>query len=151
VSQVKFEEADGSAPLEHRSVAVAKPAPRAAFSLLRESDGHRPGPQWRHWVVGVEPTGRITLPPGARRVLGSESSAQAVSREGMLMLHHGGVGARLPIDRRGRLILPAWLRGTARSSGSLLVAARAVGLPAVVLTPTDILEDLVSHVVAEAM
>ena len=69
----------------------------------------------------------------------------------MLMLHHGGVGARLPIDRRGRLILPAWLRGTARSSGSLLVAARAVGLSAVVLTPTDILEDLVSHVVAEAM
>jgi len=120
------------------------------LSLLHEWDGHRPVPQWRHWVIGVESTGRITLPPGARRVLGSESSAQAVSRGGMLMLHHGGVGASLPIDRRGRLILPAWFRGTARLSNSLLVAARAVDLPAVVLAPTDILEDLVSHIVAEA-
>ena len=67
------------------------------------------------------------------------------------MLHHGGVGASLSIDRRSRLILPAWLRGAARLSGSVLVAARAVGLPAIVLAPTDILEDLVSHVVAEAM
>ena len=142
----------GSPPLlEHPDTEVAKPAARTALSLLCERDGGRHVPQWRHWVVGVEPTGRITLPPGARRVLGSESSAQAVSREGMLMLHHGGVGARLPIDRRGRLILPAWLRGTARLSNSVLVAARAVGLPAVVLAPTDILEDLVSHVVAEAM
>jgi hypothetical protein len=121
------------------------------LSLLHEWDGQRPVPQWRHWVVGVEPTGRITLPPGARRVLDAESSAQAVSREGMLVLHHGGVGASLPIDRRGRLILPAWLRGVDPSSGSVLVAARAVGLPAVVLAPTHILEDLVSHVVAEAM
>jgi DNA-binding transcriptional regulator/RsmH inhibitor MraZ len=69
----------------------------------------------------------------------------------MLVLHHGGVGARLQIDRRGRFILPAWLRGAARSSGSVLVAARAVGLPTVVLAPTDLLEDLVSHAVAEAM
>jgi DNA-binding transcriptional regulator/RsmH inhibitor MraZ len=61
------------------------------------------------------------------------------------------VGTSLAIDHRGRLILPAWLRGTARLSNSVLVAARAVGLPAVVLAPTDVLEDLVSHVVAEAM
>ena len=67
------------------------------------------------------------------------------------MLHHGGVGASLPIDRRGRLILPAWLRATARLSNSVLVAARAVGLPTVVLAPTDILEEPVSHVVPEAM
>jgi hypothetical protein len=37
VSQVKFEEAGCSAPLEHRSVAVAKPAPRAAFFANRSS------------------------------------------------------------------------------------------------------------------
>ena len=148
---MNFEGSSSPTSLEHRSVAVAKPAPRAALSLLHEWDVHRPVPQWRHWVVGVEPTGRITLPPHVRQVLGSESSAQAVSRGGMLVLHHGGVGASLPIDRRGRLIVPAWLRGTARLSGSVLVAARAVGLPAVVLTPTEILEDLVSHVVAEAM
>jgi hypothetical protein len=106
-------------------------------------------PQWRHWVVGVEPPGRITLPPGARQVLGSGSSAQAVSRGGCLVLHRGGVGASLPIDGRGRLIMPAWLRGLARSSGSVLVAARAASTPAVVLVTTDVLEDLVSHFVAE--
>jgi hypothetical protein len=33
----------------------------------------------------------------------------------------------------------------------VLVTARAVGTPAVVVAPTDILEDLVTHVVAEAM
>ena len=121
------------------------------MSLLAELGSEQRVRQWQHWIVGVEPIGRITLPPGARQVLGSESSAQAVSREGMLVLHDGGPGASLAIDRRGRLILPAWLRATARLSGSALVAARVIGLPAVVLAPTDILEDLVSHVVAEAM
>ena len=149
-TQVKFD-GTGSPPLlEHPDTEVAKPAARTALSLLCERDGGRHVPQWRHWVVGVEPTGRITLPPGARQVLGSESSAQAVSRGGMLVLHRGGVGASLPIDGRGRLILPAWLRGAARSSGSVLVAARAASTPAVVLATTDLLEDLVSHVAADA-
>jgi hypothetical protein len=130
---------------------VAKPADRTALSLLCERDGWRHVPQWRHWVVGVEPTGRITLPPGARQVLGSEPSVQAVSRAGVLVLHRAGVGASMPIDARGRLILPAWLRGAARSSGSVLVAARAASVPAVVLATTDLLEELVSHVVAEVI
>jgi hypothetical protein len=150
VSQVKFDGTGSPPPLEHPDGGMAKPAARTALSLLCERDGGRHVPQWRHWVVGVEPTGRITLPPGARRVLGSESSAQAVSRGGMV-LHRGGVGASLPIDGRGRLILPAWLRGAARSSGSVLVAARAACAPAVVLATTDLLEDLVSHVVAEVV
>ena len=151
MSQVKFDGTGSPPPLEHPHGEVAKPAARTALSLLCERDGGRHVPQWRHWVVGAEPTGRITLPPGARQVLGSESSAQAVSRGGMLVLHHGGVGASLPIDGRGRLILPAWLRGAARSSGSVLVAARAASTPAVVLATTDLLEDLVSHVVAEVI
>jgi hypothetical protein len=150
VSQVKFEGRGSPTPLEHPGSAVPKPAPRAALSLLHEWDGHRPVPQWRHWVVGVEPTGRITLPPGAHQAIGSASGAQAVTRGGMIVLRHGGEGASLPIDRRGRLILPAWLRTPARSSGSVLVAARAVGAPAVVVAPTDVLEGIVSQV-AEAM
>jgi DNA-binding transcriptional regulator/RsmH inhibitor MraZ len=131
-------------------MAVAKPAPRAALSLLREWEGDRPIPQWQHWVVAVESTGRITLPSGARQVLGSGSCVQAVTREGMLVLHRRDGGASLAIDRRGRLILPAWLRTPARSSGSVLVAARAVGTPAVVVAPTDVLEGIVSPV-TEAM
>jgi DNA-binding transcriptional regulator/RsmH inhibitor MraZ len=120
------------------------------LSLLREREGNRPVLQWQHWIVAVELTGRITLPSGARHVLGSGSCAQAVTREGMLVLHQRDGGASLAIDRRGRLILPAWLRSPARSSGSVLVAARAVGTPAVVVASTDVLERIVSHV-AEVM
>jgi DNA-binding transcriptional regulator/RsmH inhibitor MraZ len=120
------------------------------LSLLREWEGVRPVPQWQHWIVAVEPTGRITLPPVARQVLGSGSFVQAVTREGMLVLHRRDGGAILAIDRRGRLILPAWLRIPARSSGSVLVAARAAGTPAVVVTPADVLEAIVCHV-AEAL
>lgn len=147
---MKFEGAGPPAPLEHPGPAVARPAPRAALSLLRECDSDRPVPQCQHWIVAVEPTGRITLPSGARQVLGSESCVQAATREGMLVLHGRDGGASLAIDRRGRLILPAWLRTLARSSGSVLVATRAVGTPAVVVAPTDVLEGIVSHV-AEAM
>jgi len=110
------------------------------LSLLREWKGDRPVPQWQHWIVAVEPTGRITLPSGARQVLGSDCCAQAVTREGTLILHRQDGGASLAIDRRGRLILPAWLRIPARSSGSVLIAARAVDTPAVVVAPTGVLE-----------
>jgi hypothetical protein len=98
----------------------------------------------------VEQTGRITLPPEARHVLGTESCAPAATRGGMLVLHEHGAGVGLAIDLRGRLILPAWLRSPARSSGPVLVAARAVGTPIVVVALTDVLEDIVSHV-AEAV
>ena len=116
------------------------------MSLLREWEGNRPVPQWQHWIVAVESTGRIALPSAARQVLGSGSSVQAATREGMLVLHQRDGGASLAIDRRGRIILPAWLRTPARSSGSLLVAARAIDTPAVVVAPTDVLEGIVSHV-----
>jgi DNA-binding transcriptional regulator/RsmH inhibitor MraZ len=121
------------------------------LSLLREWDGDRTAPQWRYQDVAVEQSGRITLPPEARHVLGTESFALAATRGGMLVLHDHGAGASLAIDGRGRLILPAWLRAASRSSGSVLVAARAAGLPAVVLAPADVLDGLLSHVVAEAM
>jgi hypothetical protein len=99
----------------------------------------------------VEPTGRITLPSGAHQVLGFESWAQAATKDGMLVLHHQGVGASLAIDRRGRLILPAWLRARARLSGSVLIAAGALFTPTVVLVSTAVLEDLVSHLVTDAL
>jgi hypothetical protein len=150
VSQAKFEGSGPGAPLEHPGSAVTQPAPSAALSLLHELAAHRPLPQWRHWVVGMGPNGRITLPPGARRAIGSESCAQAATRGGMLVLHHGGPGASLAIDRRGRPILPTSPHAV-RSSGSVLVAARTLVAPAVVLVPTVILDDLVSHVVAESV
>jgi DNA-binding transcriptional regulator/RsmH inhibitor MraZ len=120
------------------------------MALLAELGSEPQMPQWRHWIVGVEPIGRITLPVGARHLLGTEVLVQAVSRERMLVLRRGGVGANLPIDRRGRLVLPAWFRGVTRPAGSALVTARSAPSPIVVLAGTGLLEDLVLHVVAEA-
>ena len=51
------------------------------MSLLAELSSEPPVPKWRHWIVRVEPIGRITLPAGARHVLGTEVLVQAVSRE----------------------------------------------------------------------
>jgi DNA-binding transcriptional regulator/RsmH inhibitor MraZ len=120
------------------------------MSLLAELGSEPRVRQWRHWIVGVEPIGRITLPAGARYVLGTEVLVQVVSRDRMLVLRRGGVGANLPIDCRGRLVLPAWFRGATRPSGSVLVTARSVPSLAVVLAGTGLLEDLVSHVAEEA-
>ncbi len=120
------------------------------MSLLVELGSEPQVPQWRHWTVGVEPIGRITLPAGVRHLLGTEVLVQAVSRERMLVVRRGGVGTDLAIDRRGRLVLPAWFRGMTRLSGSVLVSARSAAIPTVVLGGTGLLEDLVSHVAAEA-
>jgi len=68
------------------------------MSLLHEWDGDRPTSQWRYRVVAVEQSGSITLPPAARRVLGTESFALAATRGGVLVLHDHGAGASLAID-----------------------------------------------------
>ncbi len=120
------------------------------MALLAELGSEPQKPQWRHWIVSVEPIGRITLPAVARHLLGTEVVVQAVSRERMLVLSRAGLGASLPIDRRGRLVLPAWFRGTTRPSGSVLVSARSAPSSTVVLAGTGLLEDLVSHAAAEA-
>ena len=120
------------------------------MSLLADLGSEPEVPQWRHWIAGVEPIGRITLPSGARHLLGTAVLVQAVSRDRMLVLSSAGVGNSLPIDRRGRLVLPAWFRGAARPSGSVLVSVRSAAIPTVVLAGTGLLEDLVSHVAAEA-
>jgi hypothetical protein len=120
------------------------------MSLLAELAGEPQMSQWRHWIVGVEPIGRITFPVGARHLLVAEVLVQAVSRDRMLVLSGAGVGANLPIDRRGRLVLPAWFRGATRPSGSVLVSGRSAATPTVVLAGTGLLEDLVSHVAEEA-
>jgi bifunctional DNA-binding transcriptional regulator/antitoxin component of YhaV-PrlF toxin-antitoxin module len=124
------------------------PVARTSLSMLRELDSERRVSQWRYWIVGVESIGRITLPTDARRALDVGTSVQAVSRELVLVLHRGGGGVCLLIDRRGRLVLPAWLRPAVDASGSVLVAARAAGLPTVVVVPTTVVDDLVDHLAA---
>jgi bifunctional DNA-binding transcriptional regulator/antitoxin component of YhaV-PrlF toxin-antitoxin module len=97
----------------------------------------------------VEVVGRITLPDGARQVLGVDTVVRVVCRDLMLVLRRDGVGASVRIDRRGRLSIPAWLRQATQSSGSVLVAARSEATPTVVVAATGILDDLMDHVAAE--
>ena len=110
------------------------------MSLLLEWECDRPLPQWRHWVVGMEPTGRITLPFGAWKAIGSEAHTLAASRGGMLVLHHGGLGVSLAVDRRGVSFCRPGFAAPLGSQVQYLFAARALVTPAVVLVPTDILE-----------
>jgi DNA-binding transcriptional regulator/RsmH inhibitor MraZ len=119
------------------------------MALLREIGMEAEATPWRHWIVALEQIGRVSLPPGARQILGAGVPVRAVSRDHMLVLHCGGVGASLPIDGRGRLVLPAWFRSSVRSSRSVLVAARSPAPASVVLAPTGLLDDLVSHVAGE--
>jgi len=119
------------------------------MALLRDLDGGRRLPLWRYWIVAVEQIGRISLPPLARQVLGSEPGVRVVSHELALVLGPGDVGAKARIDGRGRLFLPAWLRQATQSSSSVLVAARTDGSPTVVLVATGILDDLLDRVGGE--
>jgi hypothetical protein len=119
------------------------------MALLREIGLEAEKTPWRHWIVALEQIGRVGLPPEARQVLGVGVRVRAVSRDRTLVLHHGGAGASLPIDGRGRLVLPAWFRGSVRSSGSVLVAARSLAPAVVVLAPIGLLDDLVSRVAGE--
>jgi hypothetical protein len=70
------------------------------MALLREIGSEAEAAPWRHWIVALEQIGRVSLPPGARQTLGIGVPVRAFSRDHMLVLHHGGVGATLPIDGR---------------------------------------------------
>jgi hypothetical protein len=119
------------------------------MALLGDLDFELEQSTWQHWIVGVERIGRLCLPAGARRTLSNHGPVRAVSRDHIMVLRHSDLGASLPIDGRGRLFLPTWFRGTVRSSGAVLVAARSTESPAVVLAPTGILDLLLSRVAFE--
>ncbi|MGH8958158.1 MAG: hypothetical protein ACRDVK_05740, partial [Acidimicrobiia bacterium] len=89
-------------------------------------------------------------PAGARRALDVDTSLQAITRDRTLVLRRGGLGAHRPIDQRGRLVLPPWLRRAVDLSGSVLVAARIGDSPTVVVAPSSLLDDLVDDAAGEA-
>ena len=147
MSQVKF---DGppSPPSEPPGAERLRLA-RSALSLLNGPGASRWEPRWRYWVVAVERIGRVTLPADVRRVLGAGDFVSALTGDLVLLLRRTGVGARLSMDSRGRVVLPAWLRQTARSSGSVLVAARLSELPVVFIADTVVFDRLVDRVTVE--
>lgn len=70
---------------------------------------------WRWSGAEPEPSGRLTLPPAARRALvGHGAGAVEVAgivRGDTLVLRAGSVvGRTMTVDARGRIYLPVWLR-----------------------------------------
>jgi hypothetical protein len=120
-----------------------------ALDLIRGFAHERVPGRWRHWVAGVEAAGRITLPPGARLVADERVPVRAVNRAPVLVLRAGGVGVPLPVDGRGRLALPAWLRRSSEPTGAVLVAARHPEPLIVVVAPTGVLDSFVDDVAGE--
>jgi len=121
----------------------------SALDLIRGFTGEDLPGRWRHWVAGLEATGRVTLPPRARPVADAEEPVRAVSRGLMLVLRPGGVGAPVRLDQRGRLALPHWLRRLCEPTGSVLVAVRHPDASVVVVAPTGLLDSLIDDVVGE--
>jgi hypothetical protein len=137
-----------SSRLSHDLAAVrAAPAGSLALGQLRSLSGDPADvPRWRHWVLGVDAIGRITLPPEARAVAAGRRTVRAASHESALVLRANGLGAATHLDRRGRLALPTWLRRLVRATGMVLVAARFPDASLVVVTPTSVLDAVIDGV-----
>lgn len=128
-----------------------QPAPRLALPVLRNTPVELPAVRWRHWIVGVDCRGRITLPTDARLMLDEPMGLRAVSRELALLLRSDSVvGAEVRLDGRGRLMLPAWLRRLTDSSRAVLVAARWPDVSLVVISPVSALDALADTAAGEA-
>ena len=146
MSQAKFE-GPPSKPSEPPG-ADRQTLARSALSLLSGLGLSRCERRWHYWVVAVERIGRVTLPADVRQLLGAGEFVSVVTGD-LLLLRRTGVGARLSLDSRGRVVLPAWLRQAARLSGSVVVAARLSDPPLVVIADTMVLDELVDRVTAE--
>lgn len=147
VSQAKFD----VVPVAPQLARAADPSracrPRLALPALRERPASSRPSRWRHWIVAVEPTGRITVPAPAREVL-RVNAVHAVTRGSALILRAEGIGAPVAVDRRGRLALPAWLRRASAPAHAVLVAAGRDDAT-VVVAPASVLDDLVGCAVEE--
>lgn len=92
---------------------------------------------WRWSGAEPEPSGRLTLPPSARRALvrdaGSAVEVAGVVRGDTLVLRPGAVDGRsMTVDGRGRIYLPVWLR---RHPGFIVGTHHDAGEVAVVVVP----------------
>jgi hypothetical protein len=147
--------------LNHPAGAVRPPATRSGSAIppglavlrligsLHETPA-LPAPRWWHWVVGLDHRGRLTLPPEARQLTACTRVVRASSRGGVVLLRPDGVGAATPVDRRGRVLLPAWLRRqVGQQAATLFVAARRPDASTVVVTSVTGLDDVADALVGE--
>src|SRR5688500_3299139 len=127
---------------EPPSAPVKAPPARSALAALRALDGAaRPG-RWQYRIAAVEPQGRLTVPAGACAAFAADSTAAASCGTALVVRPGGRGGPPAEFDRRGRLQLPAWLRGAARVSGAVLVAWRHEPDVVLVIAPTSAVDEL---------
>jgi len=99
---------------------------------------------WRWSGAEPEPSGRLTLPPPARRALIGDTDAAVevagVVRGDTLVLRPGLVAGRsMTVDARGRIYLPQWLR----RHPSFLVGTHLQGnAAAVVVVPATLFDTI---------
>ena len=97
---------------------------------------------WRWSAAEPEPSGRLSLPTAARRVLvGDAAGAHQVSgavRGDTLVLRPGSTDGRaMTVDGRGRIYLPVWLR---RHPGFLIGTHHDPDDVAVVVVPAALFD-----------
>jgi DNA-binding transcriptional regulator/RsmH inhibitor MraZ len=139
----------GTAPAE---VGPGRPPGLPVLGLvasLSEAPELSPG-RWWHCVTGLDYKGRLTLPAEARQLADRASVVRVSSRGSAVVLRREGVGAVTPVDRRGRLLLPGWLRReAARDGGIVFVAARRPDASVVVVSPVDGLDAVAEGLAGE--
>jgi DNA-binding transcriptional regulator/RsmH inhibitor MraZ len=119
------------------------------LAALRSLEPSRSGARWRHWIVGIDDLGRVTLPAPVRDAVPATEAVRATSRGNSLLLRRGAEGAAIHVDSRGRVVVPAWLRRLSEPARSVLLAAECPDMALVVLTPSTAIDDLVEDLVGE--
>lgn len=118
------------------------PRTSTALRQLADLDLDPHLPVWDWAVVRLESCGRLRLPVEARAALGAGAlggDLRGVCHRDVLGLSAARGGRPMPIDGRGRLYVPAWLRQ--RSVPWLLIGANPAD-STVVVAPTSVLDSL---------
>lgn len=99
-------------------------------------------PRWSWTITRPDPQGRLHLPNDARGPLGVQAGRRhelrGIGRHLALVLNVDGDGVAVPVDTRGRLSLPMWLR---RPPRPLLVGVDR-DAHMVVVAPATVLDEI---------
>lgn len=139
-----------ASPSRHPSGESSAPRPRFVIAGLRSMEAAQSPTRWRHWIVGVDDLGRVTLPAAVRDAVPGAEGVRAISSGSSLLLRRGDHGAPIHVDCRGRLVVPAWLRRLSEPWRSVLLAADCPDMSLMVLAPTTMLDGLLDTLVTEA-
>ncbi|MDZ7676241.1 MAG: hypothetical protein U5K30_14385 [Acidimicrobiales bacterium] len=99
-----------------------RPSTRSSAVLPELTGPPVTGSPWRWSAAEPEPSGRLSLPTAARRVLvgdvaGAHEVSGVVRGDTLVLRTQAGNGRAMTVDGRGRIYLPVWLR---RHTGFLI-------------------------------